>query len=167
MSVEEYSYKPNLVRLSIALVAFVGMAFGLADIARHNDRGLIIDVIIRLNAHEATLFYWALSILCFLFAVAGIFAVFVKRHRYSLLRLTDKELVIVPASREGDANVIPPKNIILLADIQKMTLQTIYHQTFLTVYHKGGKLSIVEKWFTTKADFADFKQTLVQRIGAR
>ena len=75
METLRYDYKPKAWVMALAGLFFAGCGVVLGKIALENDRGLILNGIIRLDAGDATMFYWVLTAACaafVAFALGGV-----------------------------------------------------------------------------------------------
>src|SRR4051812_23661824 len=111
MSTIRYPCRANRAVLLTALILFVLAAGFFSSTAQANDRGLVIDALVRLGPAGATRFYWLLTALSGAMAAIGLWAL-------AMSFLVVREVVIDPdtltAPRMGAFGA--PKTI-RLADI--------------------------------------------------
>lgn len=160
MNVLEYPYKPKpWVMLAVAMFFAAAGAF-IAMEALTNERGLVIQRLIRLSSQGATVFYWCLAAACLVFTVAGVagFASGILGRR--TLRLTGSE---ISAPRFGWSRA---ETVVRLAEITAIGVQSIQNQRFLNVDHRGGRLSICASFLPSKAAFEELHNALLVRARA-
>ena len=98
MNEVRYPYKPKITVILLSMLFFVGCTLVLANVARTNDRGLILDKVIEFSPEGATIFYWVLTVASALFVLIAIMVI------YTGLT-TDKEIILtendITAPRSG------------------------------------------------------------------
>lgn len=112
-----------------------------------NDRGLVINRIVELDAHGATVFYAVLGAASMLFVIFAAVATIYGQLKKPLLVLAEDHL-IVP---HGFIRKRP--KIIHFADIRRITYQSVNGQRFLTLWSSGGKVSIARSLLESEAVF--------------
>ena len=142
--------------LAGALFGVFGL--GLGHEALTNDRGLLLNGVIELETSGATVFYWILTLVCLGFVVCGLGGV--------ILGMTSRRTVVL-----GDNSLSTPGTAwsrrntdIPLSNITDLAMQTLHGQQFLTIFHIGGKLSLVRSMFSSPAEFEEFAETLRDRL---
>ena len=73
--IREFSYRINVLYTLLAGLFFVPCAALFIYKAINNDRGLIINGIIKLDPGQADFFYWVLAVFSVLFVIAALYAV--------------------------------------------------------------------------------------------
>lgn len=150
----EHPYKPRLKGTLLGMAFFAACAAIMASAAIGNDRGLIIDGIIRLETRGATIFYWS---------VAGISAAFVPLFIAMLVvRLTiDARLTLSPTELSAPRSAFARENtVVRRADIAGVSLETVQKQRFLKVHHAGGTLTILNSCLPSDAAFDEVCEAL-------
>jgi hypothetical protein len=112
-----------------------------------NDRGLIINRIVELDAHGATVFYAVLGAVS-LFIVMTAAAATIYGHLKKPLLVLAEDHLIVP---HGFIRKRP--KVIHFADIRRITYQSVNGQRFLTIWSSGGKVSIARSLLESEAVF--------------
>ena len=118
--------------------------------ARTNDRGLIIDHIIELDANQATMFYWGLTAIFAIGLVLGILGLISALTERQYVELTEREITIPRLLWRG-------KTSVPYATIKKVYTQ-VYTQTatptvYLLMEHDEGKVYLNGSYLPSKADF--------------
>lgn len=152
----EYSYrlKPGLVLLGIL---FFGMgALMMQDKARANDRGLVIDMIIRLDVAQATIFYNGMALLFAGFVVLLLVKSFCSQAGSGKLRLTANELVVPDGIFQKDRTVS-------FHTISGLRIIEIRRTRFLKIRSSSGTVLIHQSMLPDGA-FEAVYATLARRI---
>jgi hypothetical protein len=129
--------------------------------ALSNDRALVLQRIIRLAPHEATIVYWCMAIVCGLFVLSGLAMIVTGLVSKQVVRLTATEL---SAPRFAWSRT---RTVVRLADIVEMTVQSVQKQRWLSIQHRGGKLTINESFLPSKAAFEELCKAIVSRKQTR
>jgi hypothetical protein len=149
MQTIEYPYKPQPRTMLLVILFFGAVAAVMSNAALGNDRGLIIDGIITLETHGATIFYWCIAAAGAAFVLLGLAMLVVGLTSDGRLRLTPTEL---SAPRRGFSRA---STTIPLADIQGLRVHAVNNQYFLDVTHRSGKLTIIRSCLPSKAAFEE------------
>jgi hypothetical protein len=160
MTTFDYPYKPKLGASVGALLISSMVAVGFWSDALTNDRGLIIDGVIHLSAHGATVFYWVGAVLMGSMTLMGGPVLVLSALRGHRIVLTSTTLAVPKAGYSSQATTIP------LTDIQRLWLQTTYKQQLLHIYHRGGKLTVVRSWLPSNAAFEALCSELARHVPA-
>jgi hypothetical protein len=154
----EYQYRPRWTT-----VVFCAVVFGLGAVvlgwkAATNDRGLIINPVIRLGPDGATAFYWALAALGGGFvAVAGLLVY----HRVTFRQ----RLVFGPSALIGPASRWSRQQTeIAYRDIPGLSETAVSGQQFVHVRHAGGKDTITASMLPSKAAYAEVCEPLAALV---
>jgi hypothetical protein len=156
----EFPYRPNVKRVLLAILFFGACAAVMARAAVTNDRGLILNGLITLSEHGATIFYGCVAGASALFVVAGAWGLLAGRNTQGFVRLTPSE---ISAPRNGFAK---EPTVIRLGDIQGLRVQTIQRQRLITIRHPGGSLSIAQSMLPGAAAFDELREALAARLEA-
>ncbi|TPG56066.1 hypothetical protein [Sphingomonas glacialis] len=157
MDTIRYDYQPNTLRFALAAAFCAGSAVLMAKFALDNDRGMIIDGLIRLDRGAATVFQWA---------VAGTFAVGLFIALAGLARsfgpavqvVLDRHAISAPKS--GFSRTV---ETVRYAEISGLRLTQIRSHRFLELRHPRGKFTIACSMLPSEYDF----DTLVDTVRAR
>lgn len=157
MKILSYPYRPKPLSVVFAIVLFGLAAFVMGDAAQTNDRGLVVNGLIRLGRGEATIFYGAMAALSVALVVL-IVAVFLRGQFFpQRVTLTANELA-APHSRFAMA-----PTVLRLYDIQHMSIGVIRRKRALQLVHPWGTLCLHESWLPSESDF----DTLCHAIESR
>ncbi len=160
MKVQEvrYPYKPKLIVFILSIAFFVACAAVLGYVAATNDRGLILNGIIKFSENGATIFYWCLagaSVLLALFGVLGLVKGITSKREV----LATQEAISAPKS--GVSNKIITINYSGIIDLN---VQVIQKQKFLNIFYSEGKLSIPQSMLPSKKAFEELADFVVSKV---
>lgn len=136
MDYVEYPYKPKPGKMFAAFFFFGAGTIILAHRALTNDRGLVLNGIIHFDIDGATTFYWCITALSGAMAGLGLMLVLIGLTSNQTLSLSDEELS-APKWLLSPSNTIVP-----LSSILRLELKSVRNLHFLSVHHRGGKLTI-------------------------
>jgi hypothetical protein len=142
-----YSYRPKPLTMLWAGGFFAALGAFYIHLAITNDRGLIINRIVELDAHGATVLYALLGALFILLVIFAAVATIYGQRKKPLLVLAEDHL-IVP---HGFIRKRP--KIIHFADIRRITYQSANGQRFLTIWSSRGNVSIARSLLESEAVF--------------
>lgn len=131
-----YVLKPNLSAVIFGVLLFGGGAVFFAWLAANDHRGLIINGLIHLDPHEASIFYVVMGVLSAGFVGLAIASAIRSRGGRLAVELDDRSITI-PGQMFRPAPVT-----IRFADIQQVTLRKVSGQEILDIHHAGGRASI-------------------------
>lgn len=157
---QEYEYKPRWSAILLAMLFFGACAACGVVKAHWNNRGLIIEGIIRLSPQGATVFWWiytALSMGIVLFCVFLGIRRLIQTQRIVLT----PNAIIVPKSRWSSDEIT-----ILYAKITDVWETKKYNQKFLHISYQEGKSTIVASCLPTERHYYDIRCFLVKRVEA-
>jgi hypothetical protein len=154
----EYEYKPKWTVIFFGAAFFGVCAVVLGSVAANNDRGLIINHMIELEARGATVFYWILMV-CSLGMVGAVAFLVYHRLMYRQRIKLGMDSLIVPASRWSQE-----EKEIAYSDIQELSRSTINGNDFLHVKHVDGKSTITASMMPSKAAFEEVCKLLAARF---
>jgi hypothetical protein len=154
-----FPYRPKWTVIVLGGLFFAAAALILAMRASTNQRGVIIEGIIRLGPEGATTFYWGLAALGAGFVLmCGVLAY--HRLTFEQRMVLGPTMMTVPASRWSRAT-----KTIAYRDVRGLTLQSVSGQTFLNVQHTGGKYVIVASMLPSMQAFDEVRTILAARTG--
>lgn len=157
MDTIRYDYRPKALPLALAVAFCAGAAVLMAKFALDNDRGMIIDGLIRLDRGAATVFLWG---------VAGIMAMGLPVALAGLARSfgTAQQVVLdrhaMSAPKSGFSRRI---ETVRYAEISGLRLTQVRSQHFLELRHPRGKVAIASAMLPSEDDF----DTLVDTVRTR
>jgi hypothetical protein len=128
--------------------------------AMFNDRGLIINGLIHLGPAGATIFYWCLAAVSGVFVAIGIPAFFVGLLSSRRVTLT---ATAISAPKFGFSRA---PTVVLLSDVQQVSLQKVQKHRFLNIHHAHGKLAIAESYLSSAAVFEALCSEIIARTPA-
>ena len=150
----DYPYKPNAWRMALAVLFFGACAVFMAHEAMTNDRGLILNGIIRFSTQGATVFYWCLAAVGGLFVCIGIPAFFVGIFSSHRLILSGSSISAPKYGFSREPTVVP------LSSITGLGVQVVHRQRMLSIHHKAGKLTIMQSWLPSESAFNELLAAL-------
>jgi hypothetical protein len=149
MKTIEYPYKPRL-SITMSIILFCGgCAAMMTYAALTNDRGLIINGIIRLEQPGATIFYWCMAGIFDAALAVSLAMVVIGLTSKAHLRLTQTEF---SAPRHGFSQT---STTIPLAEIHALRAYAVHDQHFLDISHSSGTLTILRSCLPSTAAFED------------
>lgn len=147
MQIIEHPYKPRLGPALFGLLFFAVCGALMAHEALGNDRGLILNGIIRWEVEGATRFYWTLAALSGAFVLIAIVMLAAGLTSSASLRLSATDLS-APRSAFSRTSTVVGR-----ADIAGVEVMTVNKQRFLYVHHAGGTLTILQSCLPSDAAF--------------
>jgi len=160
MEIFRYTYKPKALHTVLAGAFFAVCGFSIIQQARTNQQGLIIDGFIRLDPHDATLFYWGLggcSIVLVCLSLLGLYRAMTSRHELTL----DETHLHMPKSGLGTTI-----KSVAYRDIIAMSLMKVRSQRFLTIQYPGGKVNISSSLLPDRVAFETVCNVIADRVKA-
>ncbi|SDA27439.1 hypothetical protein [Sphingomonas sp. NFR15] len=155
METLRYPYRPKTWVMALAGLFFAVCAVVLGYTAHDNDRGLLIDGILSLDAGQASIIYWVLCALSIGFVAAGLFGV-VTSLREPREVMVDRTGVTLPAGRWSSDTVTIP-----FASITDLRIQQVHSHKFLIIRHRAGKHSVMRSMMPSSADFEAFVEAVM------
>lgn len=147
MQTIEHPYKPRARPVLLGLLFFGACGAVMAHEALGNDRGLILNGIIRLGVAGATRFYWTIAAISLAFVLLLLVMLAVGLTGKTSLRLSATEL---SAPRNAFSRT---STVVRRADIAGVEVMTVNKQRFLHVHHPGGTLTILQSCLPSDAAF--------------
>lgn len=126
-----YRAKPWVMIACSAL--FGGCAAIFVREALANDRGLVLNGIVRFQVDGATIFYGCLAALSLVFVAIGLAGLGMSFLSPMRVRLTRDELSAPAFGLSRKVTRVP------VSQIRDVNMLTVQGQSFLTVYHHGGE----------------------------
>lgn len=160
METLRYDYRPKLWTSLLGGLFFAGCGVILGKVALDNDRGLILNGLIELDAGDATVFYWVLVVACTGFVLIAL-ATSVRALGAPHQVVLDATSITVPRGVLRQTLVTVP--IDRITDLQVTQVQS---QKLLTIRHDDGKLTIVRGLLPQRADFDELLAALDARCRA-
>ena len=153
-----YAYKPKLCRTAMACLFFVAIAGFMINHARSNNRGLIINCMLRLSAHDATVFYWCIAAMSATLVAAAVvmFVLGITGNRSVTLTAVD-----ITAPIHGLSQRI---TTIRLTDVKRLNIQTVRDERFLNIHHSAGRLTIPRTLLPTSSAFEELCAAIANRV---
>jgi hypothetical protein len=146
----EFAYRPKLGPV-IAFTAFIlGCLVFMANVAIHNDQGLIIDAFINLDTAGATGFYWLVAACCLWPLGVGVNAMRLSLQKDRHIVLSEKNLAIPGVLPGAPATIVPFNEMTGLSLIENRRSRT------LVVRHGSTRHTLHERHFADKASFERF-----------
>ncbi len=161
MEVLSYPYRPKPWVMLLGCVFFGMGALLMGREAMVNDRGLIVNGLIRLERDGATTFYWCVAAVCAAFVAVGVPAFFVGLLSSHRVVLTGTD---VSAPKYGFSR---KPTTVKLSDIRGQSVQVVQDHRLLNIYHAGGKLTICASFLPSEAAFDELRAALAERAPTR
>lgn len=146
--------------MALAGLFFAGCAIVLAQSARLNNRGMIINGIVRLDIDEANIFLWILAGLSVLFVAAGIYGVARSLGPFQEIVIDGKNIT---APKGGLSSTIVSVPFASIFDLQIVQVKS---QRFLTIRHRDGKLIVNRAMMPSHEDFEELVAEVAERCRA-
>ena len=158
-----YPYKPRPLVMLLGGLFFAVCTPVIASNALSNDRGIIIDGLIRLDVGQATLFLWALAIGGLILALGGFFG-FVRGLVSKQVLVLDETAVRMPKSIYSSSVII-----VAYADITGLTQTQIRSKRFLTIHfgRDGRKVTISSGMLPSRKIFEEVCETIALRAAGQ
>ncbi len=140
-------YRPNKLLFVGAILLFGFGSVFFCHLAATNDRGLILNGIIRFSSQGATVFYWVLFAISSSFVAVGLAAL------VSSL-MVKREIVLTATSISSPKNGFTKAVVqVDFSDITGVQLQTVQGTKLLYIHHTGGTLTIPNSMVSGKESF--------------
>lgn len=161
METLSYPYKPKPWGMLLGVLFFGAIAVYAGYSAWTNDRGLIINGLIRLERGGATNFYWGMAAASAAFVAVALPAFLLGLFSSHRVTLTGEE---ISAPRYAFSRGV---TTVKLSDIKDLSVQVVQNYSFLYIQHPGGKLTINGSFLPDKAAFERLCSAIADRTSAR
>ena len=156
----QYDYKP-----SWTIIFFCGLFFGACALvtgakAMGNDRGLIINGIIELSPHGATVFYWVLTALGIAFVFAAALLAVTRLTLQQRIVLGESGLII-PRFRWSREEVSVP-----FTNVLDFTITEVSGHRFAKIVYEGGKFTVTKSMLPEKEAFDEICAAITAGVEA-
>jgi hypothetical protein len=162
MQTQKYLYKASVgtsVFLGVAsTILFIAAARG----AMNNDRGLIINHILKFSTTGATRLYWALALLFAASLAWLLWTVLIGAYKDQYIFLSDKAITVPVVLGTGDPVVVQFDRI---KDISLRTQGRTKYR-LLRIEHVHGRVEILESVLNSAPLFNRLKAALIERMDA-
>jgi hypothetical protein len=155
----EYEYKPSWAAILLGGGFFALCAAFFVVRAGGNDRGLIINGVIRLSPEGATIFYWVLFGLSAAFVAAAALLVLHRLNLRQRIAFTP-DAVLLPKSRWSSE-----ERRVAYSAITGLSRSEVYGQRFLRVSYDGGAVEIAASMLPSREVFEEVTALLRERLG--
>jgi hypothetical protein len=150
-------YSPNKVLFLLAVLFFGGCSALFAQLAVTNDKGLILNGIIRFSPQGAAVFYWVMFGLSTVFVGIGVAALISSF-------IAKREIIITSTSICSPKGGFAKTNTLVnFRDIIGFDIQTIQKTRLLNIYYANGKLTIPASMVPGKEHFETLVWLMQQR----
>ncbi len=126
-----YRYQPKLLTMLAASVLFGACAAWFIELARRNDRGVVISGLFHLETSGASVFYGLLAAASAGFVLIGLYGVARVLGPPRYVVLSDDALELPPGPFRGARRI-------LLRDVRALASWTVNGQTGARIEHRGG-----------------------------
>jgi hypothetical protein len=146
--------------MAVAGLFFGACAIFMSWMASTNDRGLVLNGLLEFGPQGASVFFWMVAALSFLFVLAAAWIIF-----SSLVHgIPD---VVLGAETISFPRGFPVKRVFALryAEITGLSRSDVNGQRFLTLHTSGKKHHIALNWLGSKEAEARLENELAKRVG--
>lgn len=161
MEILNYPYRPKPWRMLLGAAFFGAIAVFMVHEATTNERGLIINGLIRLGPDGATTFYWCIAAISAVFVAIAVPAFVIGLRSSHRLILTSTD---VSAPKFGFSR---RPTTVKLSDIKSLDLQVVQQHRFLNIHHANGKLTINASFLPNEAAFDELCTAIASRTPAK
>lgn len=154
----KYSYNASYVTMTICAVASIVGAVFFTQQAMTNDRGLVIDYIIKLDTNWATGLYWFFTVFCVIGVLVSVLAMVRRTMKPRELCVEEDEMTVPHGLFQMKTTQVKYSNI---TDIEETFIS---RQAMLTLHTTAGKLVIAQSLLPAKDDYEDIKQFLIRKL---
>ncbi len=158
METPKYAYKPKITTMAFGVLLFGACGVWGYQMATTNDRGLVVDGLIRLDVGLATVFLWGIFIAAVAMTVVGLLAV-VKGMTSTHSLVMDDTTIRFPKWGLGNRIVT-----IRYADIVAMNILKVKSTRMLMIKYAGGSASIGQGMLPSPDIFNKVCDTLAERV---
>lgn len=151
-------YKPDTLKFSL-MIAIVGLStIYMGNKAMTNNKVLLLKHTIELSPQSATIFYWMITGISFIFFLLILYALLKSTYVKRTIIITDTFLI---APKNGLSNIDVRVNF---SDVIAYNIQTMLKTKILYIEYKGGKLSIPNTMLPTKKAFEELVSEFRSKI---
>jgi hypothetical protein len=156
----KFEFRPKLGMPLLGIFVLGGFGISLAFTALTNDRGLILNHILKFSVQGATIVYWVISALFIyitvLTTIALIFSFLARGRIY--IRLTPSDMYILQGLLKKKIRQIPFK------EITGLIIREMRGHHFLCIKHPSGNIDISQSALPTQEDFDQILRFIVEHI---
>jgi hypothetical protein len=154
----KFPYNPRLA-ISLACIGFFAACSAiLTHEAQTNNRGLLIDYVISLDAHGATVFYWILATFAVLFVLTGLGLIVRRFTAPKMLELQADSLVLPHGFFQSRTTRIH------YSEITSLYEQRLSRQTLLRLTTRQGMFSLVAALLPNREIYLGVRDFLMTRV---
>lgn len=153
-----FLYKTKWKSLIFAGLFFSVCAVVLWHEASTNEQGLIIENIITLSVHSATIFYYVLAAISALFVLIALLSISSARNPKYLV-FTETEIIIPPIGMQKNPIILPIKDIVSLNETN------ISGQVMLTI-KTSNKNGVIQRSMLENKDVYEHVKKLINDLRA-
>jgi hypothetical protein len=154
----KYPYNAKLSLVILGGLMFGGASYFFIDTAIHNDRGLIINHIIPLDTHDATIFYWVLAALSVGFVIVLIMALIRRYSDPKFLELDETCITLPHGMLQRELSRIDYCNIVGLSETK------VSRQTLLHLHTRERKYTLAASLLPNKKLYEEIRDFLATRM---
>lgn len=156
----EFEFRPKFGMPFLAIFVLGGFGISLAFTALANDRGLILNHLIKFSVQGATIVYGVMSAVFIYITVLGIIALifsFLARGRI-YIRLTPSDMYVLQGLLKKKIHRIQFK------EITELTIREMRGHRFLCIKYPNGNINIPQSTLPTQEDFDKVLRFIVEYI---
>ncbi len=152
--VKQYDYKPKWTIVFLAGGFFALCAVSFIYLALTDDRGAVINGIVRLSPTGAKVFYWVLAALSSGFVVAAALIAYVRLTVTQRIAITTDGILFPAGGWTSQECYVAFRDIVALKRLEA------YGEVFLYVYAGGLRYTVIKGMLPDKGGFEDIVSTL-------
>lgn len=141
-----FEYRPKLWMVILGTLFFGGISWMTFGKALHNDRGMIINGLITLDARGATVVWWVMFLLSAGMAAVALLVAGPTAFRPKWIMLEDDAITLPRRGLSRQHDRLMP------TEITSVTSTVVKGRMFVTVYARGRSYAINPAWLPAKSD---------------
>lgn len=152
-----YEYRPKWSLLLLGILFFSGCSAFIAYEAYSNNRGLIINRIIKLDISEATVFLWILCSFGILLVCMGVIGVVVRLINPKTSISLNQDFIELPTGF-----LIKKKARVEFSRIIELQDRTVYNQVFFEIKTNNKKYSISRSLLPNHFEYEELRISIIK-----
>ncbi|WP_027394569.1 hypothetical protein [Aquimarina latercula] len=155
---KKYPYQGKWFLIILGIILFGGAAVLFFIKAIDNEKGLIINKLIKLSETEAAIFHWIFFTISLLFVIAASTGAYLKLKKKEFLVLKTDSIIIPPVGFKRVRTEIKFSNVISIDEME------VNRNLFLTIVFEGGKRTVTSNLLEKKSDYQYIKTYISNKI---
>ncbi len=158
---KSYPYKTKIVMALICLLIFGTMALFLSLQGATNDRGLVINGVIKFSETGATIFYWVLALFCWGFVIKVVADVLQRFQGTLVLEVTETSLRIPLGFFKKTITEIEYSDVVDFTET-KVQLNRFFH-----LHTRQRKFDLNRAMMPSKEAYEEAKDLILKAVTAQ